>query len=549
MNRKKLKNHLIMAGGLIVILYISVLLLYYLRLGLPHMFTDEPITVSRVLDLASRTGFELDYFKYPGLNFYYGSFILKIINKVVPIVPHLINDKIYLLRVIYFGSALLSTYFLYLSLVLLLKSRNAAILGCILSVSSLYIPQYLYYAGPDTLLICWGNLFLYLSAKLYLSDNEERNVYMIYPLICILIGMAASTKYHAVLFLLIPIYMHICKGYYKSYRNNFVAVMSLVLIPITFAACNIYMFADFRLFMEHVLFNFEHYKEGHVGLDDDVSVISYLRVFLFSGHGYIGGVAVILGIVRLLRQKNYILTGLLAIVPAGTILLLGRYHIFLARNIALTIPFRYVFMTIGFLYARHLFERPSGRYQVHRQIAADAMLVIMLAIMLIPNIAAYVTIPQVSDSRIVSEKYINEAIPEGATIYITQGLADGGGYYMPDINTDKYHIITDSKELKKGDYIVDTSYRWKRWYKKQTAGSVNSTSGDGIVGGGVYLYPELLKSYENEIASYQLIKRISGLDYDLEIISSNIELLKYVALFRTQDGPYWGPTIDIYISR
>lgn len=63
-------------------LFLIILVPHYLKNGLPYLHADEYITSNRIIDMIKKENFILDYFKYPGFNFYYGIIVFFLLIKL-----------------------------------------------------------------------------------------------------------------------------------------------------------------------------------------------------------------------------------------------------------------------------------------------------------------------------------------------------------------------------------------------------------------------------------------------------------------------------------
>lgn len=533
-NKKFTKNERIV---FILSSIISVSYLYtmvrYLKMGTPYyLHPDEPIVTSRVLSMFSNNTLELSYFKYPGLSFYYGLICLKIISKLFENV-----GSAYVIRLIYTGTALVSNIFIYFTLNKLFKNRIISCIGFTLALTSLYISQWLYYAGPDVLLYAFGNIVAYLVISLTLSDDDNKNLYLYYPLFAIAIGLATAVKYHGILLYILLLYVHIAKKYYKSYKFNYLLLLTTVPIPLIFVACNPYMFADFKKFMDHILFNFAHYSGSHTGLDDPMPVITYVDVFFRYSFGVPGVAFTLLGLAYFIKRREYKILFALLSLPVLTIFILGRYALSLPRNIAFCLPFSYVLCAAGFA-ATEQWIKAHGKKICKANRYGYTIPILILIFMTVPHILILNHISGFKDSRDAARDYIAENIPEGSTIYIPHvtDIKDGNGdYYMPGINYDKYNITTDRGDLTTGDYAVDSSAIWQRYYQT-----------NHFLLGGKSLYPEQLKNQQEAVQNYEPLASFLSFYSIYEQRFTKSEVYDLRVLGFDNDDYYFGPSVDIY---
>ena len=352
-----------------ILCFISAYILFrYLKLGTPfHIHVDEGLVTPFVIKMFNNNTFELNSFKYPGLSYYYGLVLLKVLS---PIFTNL--DPSYLLRLIYVGTALFSNIFIYFTLNKILKNKFIAGVGCTLSFFSLYIPQWLFYTGPDVLLYAFGNIVLYLFVSLLLSENEEKNIYFYLPILSIIIGFACATKYHGILLYTLVLYAYITKRYYKNYKYNFTLLISTLLIPITFIFSNPYILANFKGFIKDFLWNLNHYSGKHAGLDDPMPLLTYTNVFFTYEFGFFGGVLIITGIIYLIKRRNVKLLISLLLLPTVIIFVLSRYQLSLPRNISYTIPFAFILLMMGIIGIYTLLTR-----FIHKTIIPKAIITVI----------------------------------------------------------------------------------------------------------------------------------------------------------------------------
>lgn len=285
------KSIWIVIGGIVAVVLMGYALFQYLLLGLPYyLHSDEPITTDRIMNLVNKGTIALDYFKYPGLNYYFGFIVetgLKAIGKLQGLIDRLTHQG--LVRMIYVFTAWLSGLLLYFPLKSLLGSRSRAIVGTVICMYSMYLPGELWYAGPDTLLYAFGNILLLLLVKTMDTQDKDRVAFWLMPLWGIFIGLAISVKYHAALMAVYMVWVFIRKKLYRVEAYKFAFLFSLVLIPLVFVCCNLYMFQSFDRFISDILFNFNHYNGAHQGLDSTMPLRDYSLVFLTFGFGIGGG--------------------------------------------------------------------------------------------------------------------------------------------------------------------------------------------------------------------------------------------------------------------
>lgn len=494
-------------------------------MGLPNYpNVDETITISRVKNLYENKTMILDYFKYPGLNFYYGKIFLDIITFIFKF--DISSNLNLIIRYIYTSSALISFMFFYFAMKNIFGKKFAYI-SFILSIFSLYYYRYIYYAGPDTLIIAFSNILIYISSLIYINDNEEKDTYFFIPLFCIFLGLTLSVKYNGVIFVVLLIFLYIKKRYYRSYKNNFLLLISLILMVLTFVICNFCMFIDFNKFMQDVIFNFNHYKAQHQGLDCNAPLIYYLKIFFKSQYGVLGLLFSMVGIYSLIKNKKYVLLCYILIVPITTIILLSKYNLALERNISTIIQFNIILICYGMVNLCNVFRNNKNR------IIISIVMIFVLANITIISYLFFNT----EESLNMAAIWINDNIPEHSTINLVK--SDINSKYLPLIDENKY-IINDAlpNQLKENEYLITSEYRYGRLYKKN----------ERLFGKGDYMYPDNLKSYEYKISNHGVIKQFYGITNDPNISFRND--ISYLNFFKYDRSKYYiGPTVNIYVEK
>ena len=504
-------------------LFLIILVPHYLKNGLPYLHTDEYITSNKIIDMIKKENFILDYFKYPGFNFYYGIIVFFLLIKL-----QIVNMvDFFSIRVLYVMTAILSNLILIYVITKITKNIIIGLIVFILSITGFYIYTNLYYAGPDTLMYALGNVIILFIIKIYYSDNSEKNIFLYYLVYCIIVGIAISTKFHGILLIIPLLILHILKKYYKSYKNNFILFINLIIILLIFIIFNFSMFTDFTKFLNDIIWNIKHYKGTHIGMDDPYSWYTYTNALLLSEHDWMGLFFIIYGIMILIKKKKIDLLVLMIVTPFVTILFLSRYQLSLVRNISFCIPFMYVFIGVAL---NEIFEINNKIQKINYKIF-QIFAVIIIVFMVIKNVYLIHYFETAQSSLIVAEEYIKNSVPEGSRIFLQ------GGGYCPKIDKTKY-IIIGNKDLKKDDYVIDSSYSFGRFYNKTPW-----FAGDN------YMYITHKKNYENNLNKYILLKEFKGsiLQSRITLFPITYKLYNEILISKTNnDELYLGPTINIY---
>lgn len=553
--KKEWQKKIGMAAAVAVTLFVGLLLFCrHWRFELPlYPNVDEQLSLGCIYELLGQHLYAgdlyvLDFFRYPHLTFYYAAVGARMLGRVLRG-----TDTVILLRYVVCGTALLSNICVYFSVKVMTGSRKWAYLGFLLSVFSLYGYAYLFYTGPDTLLYAVANVILLLGCLILREKDEERAVYLWYPLMAVCIGLAMAAKYHGVVFGVFWLCLHIGKKYWKRHRNNYLFFLDCIVLALTFVLCNYSLFFHFKTFIGDNLYNLNHYAWGHPGIEHNLSILGYFEAFALSSYGLCGGILLLLGIVYLIRGKAWQALISLALMPLCIMVLLSKYSIVLGRNLSLVLPFAFLFLTYGLMETEAVFgkclealgskgsnaasgQKAGGRIRQRGQSkrwkiggylgpVLTAMLVLCNMITVLANYRYNLTYDHAA-------AYIAEKIPAGATLYCTDypPVTEEGRYEIIDIGED-LSLLPD--QLSENEYFIDVEYATGYFFQKK----------DYLFFKGGDMYPEKKALYEEKTAAYSLAEKWQGLSYGGEWKYR----IGYLDLFLRSPAEYYvGPTVTVY---
>ncbi len=524
-----------MAAAVILTLAAGLLLFYrHWQFELPlYPNVDEQLSLGCIYELLGQHLYAgdiyvLDFFRYPHLTFYYAAIGARILGKFLAGV-----DTVVLLRYVICGTALLSNVCVYFSVKIMTDSRKYAYLGFLLSVFSLYGYAYLYYTGPDTLLYAVANLILLLGCLVWREKDEERAVYLWYPMLAVCIGLAMAAKYHGIVFGVFWLALHIGKKNWKRHRNNYLFFLNCIVLALTFVLCNYSLFFYFKTFIGDNLYNLNHYAWGHPGIEHNLPLLGYFEAYAMSSYGIFGGLLLLLGIVYLVRKKVWGELVIFSLMPLIILLLLSKYSIVLGRNMSLVLPFAFLFMGYGLMEAETLFMKLWEKRGTARQkkflgkmaAAAAALLVLCNAATVLGNYRYDLTYDHAA-------AYIAENIPAGAKIYCTS--------YVPVMDVQKYDIVDIGEDisllpekLTENEYFIDVEYATGYFSQKK----------DYLLFRGGDMYPDKKAAYDQKTGAYAVMESWQGVSYGGEWKYR----IGYFDLFsKSPDAYYVGPSITIY---
>ncbi len=553
--KKEWQKKASMAAAVFFTLAAGMLLFYrHWQFELPlYPNVDEQLSLGCIYELLGQHLYAgdiyvLDFFRYPHLTFYYAAVGARILGKFLAGV-----DTVVLLRYVICGTALLSNVCVYFSVKIMTGSRKYAYLGFLLSVFSLYGYAYLYYTGPDTLLYAVANLILLLGCLVWREKDEERAVYLWYPMLAVCIGLATAAKYHGIVFGVFWLALHIGKKYWKRHRNNYLFFLDCIVLALTFVLCNYSLFFHFKTFIGDNLYNLNHYAWGHPGIEHNLPFLGYLEAYALSSYGIFGGLLLLLGIVYLVRRKVWGELVIFSLMPFLILVLLSKYSIVLGRNMSLVLPFGFLFMSYGLMEAEEFFEKlwvrygkagqkkssgktpekdmehssraAGGKFSGKTAAAAVAFLVLCNTATVLGNYRYGLTYDHAA-------AYIAENIPAGAKVYCTS--------YMPLMDEQKYEIVEIGEDisllpekLAENEYFIDVEYATGYFSQKK----------DYLLFRGGDMYPDKKAAYEQKTGAYTVVESWQGVSYGGEWKYR----IGYFDLFTKSPTAYYvGPSITIY---
>ena len=527
-----------MAAAVFFTLAAGMLLFYrHWQFELPlYPNVDEQLSLGCIYELLGQHLYAgdiyvLDFFRYPHLTFYYAAVGARILGKFLAGV-----DTVVLLRYVVCGTALLSNVCVYFSVKIMTNSRKYAYLGFLLSVFSLYGYAYLYYTGPDTLLFAVANLILLLGCLIWREKDEERAVYLWYPMLAVCIGLATAAKYHGIVFGVFWLALHIGKKYWKHHRNNYLFFLDCIVLALTFVLCNYSLFFHFKTFIGDNLYNLNHYAWGHPGIEHNLPFLGYLEAYALSSYGIFGGLLLLLGIVYLMRKKVWGELVIFSLMPLVILVLLSKYSIVLGRNMSLVLPFAFLFMSYGLVETETIFmallEKRGTAGQKKNSGKARGSMAAVVAVLVLCNAETVLGNYRYDLTYDHAAAYIEENIPAGARVYCTS--------YMPLMDAEKYEIVEIGEDisllpemLAEKEYYIDVEYATGYFSQKK----------DYLLFRGGDMYPDKKAAYEQKTGEYTVMESWQGVSYGGEW---KYRIGYFDLLLKSPGAYYVGPSITIY---
>lgn len=520
------KQRIGMAAAVLMTLAVGILVFYrHWQFELPYCpNVDEQMSMDCIKDLLNQHIYAgdiyvLDFFRYPHLTFYYAVLGVRLLGRLLDGA-----DAVMLARYALCGTALLSNVCVYFAVKRMTGERSLSFMAFVLSVFSLYGYAYLYYTGPDTMIYAVANVIFLLGCLIWKDGCEERVLYLWYPLFAICVGLAAAAKYHGILFGLFWLALHVGRGFWKSYRNNFLFFLDCIVLALVFCLCNYSMFFHFKTFVGDNLYNLNHYAWGHPGIEHNLPFLGYAEAYFLTGYGVAGALLILLGAAYLFRRKEWRQAVVFLLLPVFVILFLSKYQIVLGRNLSLVLPFSYLFMAYGLAQIREGLGRKNPKCRA----VPPTAVALLAGCNILTACCSYrydLTYPQAA-------QYIVSQIPEGAVVYCTS--------FAPPIDAERFTVIDVGEDMSllpdrlgEGEYFVDTQYATAYFSQRK----------DYLILQGGAMYPDLEETYRRKTENYACLQSYRGISYGKEWKYR----IGYLDWFRYSPGEYYvGPTITIY---
>lgn len=339
-----------------------------------------------------------------------------------------------------------------------------AVAASALYLFSLFRSTWLYYASPDALMPAAGALVFWSFARCHFSNDPRMLLRRDLPVLFATVGLAAAVKYHGVFFLILPVSLFWThrKFLFKP-ANAALVTIGAFSMPGIFLLLNPWMIPDRNLFLSDFIWNMNHYKTGHVGMEADHMFLMYARAFLILPEGWIGAALALFGLDGIRRRHGLATAVTIILVPTVFILMLGRYPIGHPRNISPVLPFH------AFLAAASFSVLGSIRIKGHRWvrpilIGFGFILILVLSIRSMALIRSYNRMPS---TLFLARAWVMENIPKGSTVVTHRTMIEHNGY-TPDLPEGYVFDLRTEDEIRlesvpKGAWLVTTSAHYGRY--------------------------------------------------------------------------------------
>ncbi len=263
----------------LIVLYAFLVRLLGIKFGLPYLWHwDEPQAASTALQILRTGDFNPHFFNYPAFTIY-TSLIIDVLHYYY-LMGREVTDFDYLRSLdeimIYHNTgwywtishpsfylwnrafiSVLGTISVVLSYLITKVSygKIAGLLAALLLAGSSFHIEHSRYITPDLPVSFFVLLVVLFSLRFNASHKLK---HLLLSSICV--GLATSTKYNAVVSMIVPVSAYLLNLKYLKVDKSLVLFLILILPLITFFVVNPYALLDFKTFLTHSGFEVYHYK-------------------------------------------------------------------------------------------------------------------------------------------------------------------------------------------------------------------------------------------------------------------------------------------------
>jgi 4-amino-4-deoxy-L-arabinose transferase-like glycosyltransferase len=350
--------------------------------------------------------------------------------------------------------------------------------------------------APDTMATFFVLASLYASLRVY-QEGRTRD----YVLAAVCVGLAASSKYNALLAVLPLLVAHVLRHGRQSFKKRDLYV-AIVLSGLVFLHTTPFAVLDFREFFAHMEFNSQHYATGHPGMEGD-TVRWYLE-YLWNTSGpvlLLALVGMVWGIASRSRE-----TVILSTFPVVYLLFISRFTVRNDRTLLPALAFLFLLAVLAIYQLHGRLTRSASRAMRFVSVATLAALVLVI-VGLMSSLSAQDSLRlNTVDSRETARVWIAENLPSGTKVALES--------YAPFVDPDRFSVQGFFRMI---DHTPE-------WYVEQ--GFEYLVFAEGIFGR-FYAEPE---RYATEIAQYdafferfELIQLFTDGGYEVRVYRANPE--------------------------
>ena len=323
-----------------------------------------------------------------------------------------------------------------------------------------------------------------LVAAVYILQRGQTRYYVAAGA---LVGLAAGTKYNAVLIALAVLAAHLLRR--GKLRDLLLAGVTSVA---AFCVAMPYAVLDYPAFREGLRYNSIHYSSGHPGMEGDT--IRFYLNFLWTQTGLLCLLALLAAGLGVVRRSKLIL--LLAVFPLVYAVFIGRYPVRNDRTGLLLIPFIALLAAALLVQFARWISRStnSGGGTVWRLVWAVLVAVCCLApaVTTVRNTIRMVT----PNSRETARVWLEENLPEKAKVAVES--------YAPYVDPQQFNVQGFSMMIANpADYYRDNGFEYMVYGAGMFGRFVNAPE----------QYPEQAKEYQALFDAFTLVREFDDGGY------------------------------------
>jgi 4-amino-4-deoxy-L-arabinose transferase-like glycosyltransferase len=494
-----------------VVLIALLLRIWGISADLPYIYhPDEPVTVVISLRMFRTGDMNPHFFHWPSLLFYLnvlayapyyllakllGAFqtpdnILAPMQVAMGSVYAPVPTAVLLSRLLSVGFGIGSVLVAYMIGKRMTARTWVGLLAALLVAISPTAVQHSRWTTPDTMAAFFVLASVYASLLVY---QEGKTRYYIVAAICI--GLAASSKYNAVLAIFPLLVAHFLRHGRRSLKERDL-YFSILLSALVFLLTSPFALLDFREFYSALMFDSQHYATGHAGMEGD-AVQWYLH-YLWSTSGPILLLALLgLGWGIASRSRDI---AILSSFPIVYLLFISRFAVRNERTLLPALAFLFILAVVAVTQlAGWVAHSRSQAVRYGSKAALTALMIVPIVLMLALTVQDALRLNTV-DSRETARIWIAENLPAGANVAVES--------YAPFVQPERFHVQGFSEMI---DHTPD-------WYVEQ--GFEYLVFGQGMYGR-FYAEPEKyaaeIAQYDSFFGRFELVRLFTDGDYEVRV--------------------------------
>ncbi|MBI3380346.1 glycosyltransferase family 39 protein [Candidatus Gottesmanbacteria bacterium] len=490
--------------GLILALLPILVLAFSFRIWginrqLPYLYhPDEPIHEDNIVSIVENQPPNVYFFHYPSLFFNIQSLALNLFLKVSDITKYPLNPNIQRIvsgngytsspAIFLFGRMVTLLFSLgliiliYMTTLLITKDVKSALFSALLSAVSPVGIENATLITPDTMV---G--FFTMAAILSILILLKRGSTKYYLLSGLLVGLATSIKYNAIVLVPLVAITQFARRGFKGFITDWRFYLSLVFVLIGFFIGTPQMLTATGKFIGGIQIEMEHYSRGHPGAEGN-SLFFYLSTLIKQETAAFLFFLISVFVVFQKKSKDLLIILLFIILY---FVFISIYPVYFQRNLMPLLPPLYVLSAIG---VTAIFNRLGPSFKPLITILAALLISISL------TQAISVSLGMTTDKKIEARRWIEKNIPDNSNVIVES--------YGPWVDPGRIHV----QGL---EYLIDYD---PQWYISHKVGYlIASEESYGRFFNDPHDYSGAIKSYEKIFKSFPIVASFGNRGFTIRI--------------------------------